>query len=352
MLAGVLHASRDIRLETVPCPEPRSGQVLLRVQRAGICGSDVHYFAHGYCGKFVPTRPFILGHEFVAIVAQIGEGVEHLSEGDRVVVNPAASCGQCEVCTSGRSNLCQSTRMLGSASTTPPTDGAFAEYVAVAAHQCHHLPSTVPDRAAVMAEPLSVVLHAIRRAGGVAGARIMVVGAGPIGILTALACRAYGSSLITVSEPTDRRRELALRFGADHTLDPRKEEFLDRAQSISDGGFDVVFEASGAPAGVQQGVKAACRGGRIVQIGTVGSNEVTLPVNDMMVREISFLGTFRYSNEFSEAIRLLAARRIDLEGVVSAEYPLAELPQAFALACEGEQSLKVHVVLGDKPLLV
>src|SRR5262245_43744798 len=118
MLAGVLYGSRDVRLETVACPAPQSGQVLLKVRRAGICGSDVHYFTHGRCGAFVPTRPFILGHEFVGVVERLGEEVSRLHVGDRVVVNPATSCGHCEQCKSGRSNLCAEVTMLGSASTT------------------------------------------------------------------------------------------------------------------------------------------------------------------------------------------------------------------------------------------
>ena len=347
MLAGVLHGSRDIRLETVPEPEPSPGHVVLRVRRAGVCGSDVHYFSHGRCGAFVPTRPFILGHEFVAVVEHRGAGVEQLSAGDRVVINPAASCGQCEACKSGRANLCSNTRMLGSASTTPPTDGAFAEYVAVAAHQCHPLPQTLQDEAVAMVEPLSVVLHALRRDGGIAGARVLVAGAGPIGVMTVLAARALGASLIAVSEPADRRRWRALKLGADHTLDPRDDTFLEQARSISDGGFDVALEASGAPPAVRQCIASVRRGGSVVQIGTVSTNNVSLPVNDIMVREIAFLGTFRYADEFPKAIRLLAAGRIDLGDLVTATYPLSELPQAMATACDGEQSLKVQLVVGN-----
>ena len=165
MRAAVLQGERELRIEERSRPQAGAGQVLLRVRRAGICGSDIHYFAHGYCGRFVPTRPFVLGHEFTATVAAVGSGVASPKVGERVVVNPASSCGHCESCRSGRGNLCPNVIMLGSASTTPPTDGAFAEYVVVPAHQCYAVPEQMSDSDAAMMEPLSVALHAIRRCG-------------------------------------------------------------------------------------------------------------------------------------------------------------------------------------------
>jgi len=131
MLGAVLRGAKDLRLEPWAVPDLAPGQVLIRVRRAGICGSDMHYFAHGYCAAFVPTRPFILGHELVGEVAALAEDVKVPAIGARVVVNPARACGVCEYCRSGRGNLCRQTVMLGSASTTPPTDGALAQFVAV-----------------------------------------------------------------------------------------------------------------------------------------------------------------------------------------------------------------------------
>ncbi len=185
MYASLLYGGRDVRFEEYRRPVPGPGHVLLRVRRAGICGSDIHYFAHGYCGRFVPTQPFVLGHEFVANVAELGEGVSALGVGERVVVNPAASCGRCAACRSGRGNLCGHVVMLGSASTTPPTDGAFAEYVVVPSHQCYAVPKSMSDEDAAMMEPLSVALHAIARVGSLMGRKVLVSGGGPIGLLTA-----------------------------------------------------------------------------------------------------------------------------------------------------------------------
>jgi L-idonate 5-dehydrogenase len=343
MRAGVLYGSRDVRLEEFPRPKPGIGQVLLRIRRAGICGSDIHYFTHGYCGRFVPTRPFILGHEFVATVAEVGSGVRSPGSGERVVVNPAASCGHCENCRSGRGNLCEHVVMLGSASTTPPTDGGFAEYVVVPAHQCYALPESMSDSDAAMTEPLSVALHAIHRAGGVAGQRVLISGGGPIGLLTARAARALGAALVMVSEPSEVRRRLAKELVADEVADPADAEFVDKAIALSEGGFDAVFEASGAAAAVRGSLDVVRRGGTVVQIGTVGKNDVSLPVNDLMVREISFLGSFRYADEFPDAIRLVAGGRIGFEGIVTSIFPFTELPHALEVAASCPEALKIQI---------
>jgi L-idonate 5-dehydrogenase len=344
MKAGVLHGSRDVRMTELRVPAPGPGQVRLRVSRAGICGSDIHYYQHGYCGRFVPTRPFVLGHEFVGTIDAVGEGVESPAVGQRVVVNPASSCGHCEECRSGRGNLCATVGMLGSASTTPPTDGAFAEYVVAPARQCYAVPEGMSDAEAALMEPLSVALHAIARAGSVAGKRVLITGGGPIGLLTARAARALGAALVAVSEPSEARRQRAAELAADDVLDPVAAEFTKTAIKLSDGGFDAVFEASGAAAAVRGAIDVARRGGVIVQIGTVGGNDVTLPVNDIMVRELSLLGTFRYADEFPQAIRLVASGRVNFDGLVTATAPLAELPAAFETACRGE-SIKVHVLV-------
>ena len=198
MKAAVLHGANDIRIEGFRDPELKPGMVLLRVRRVGICGSDLHYFEHGYCAAFVPDRPFVLGHELTAEVAAVAADVDEVKTGERVTVNPARSCGFCSYCKSGRPNLCRKVIMLGSASTTPPTDGAFAEFVTVRADQCHRLPQGMDDGLGTMMEPFSVALHAIKRAGDVSGKSALVMGGGTIGLLAAIALRAFGSVPLAV----------------------------------------------------------------------------------------------------------------------------------------------------------
>src|SRR5208283_3800390 len=199
MRAAVLRGARQINLEPYPEPSLAPGMVRLRVRRVGICGSDLHYFEHGYCGAFKPTRPFVLGHELTGEIAEVATGVQGWSVGARVTVNPVRACGFCEYCRAGRGNLCRQTIMLGSASTTPPTDGAFADFVTVRADQCHLLPPELDDGTGAMMEPLAVALHAVKRAGTVSGKRVLVMGAGPIGLLTCQTAQAFGAAPVVLS---------------------------------------------------------------------------------------------------------------------------------------------------------
>ena len=347
MLAAVLHGAQNIRFETSAVPELLPGMVLLRVRRAGVCGSDLHYFAHGDCGPFVPTRPFILGHEFTADVAAVGEGVITPAVGTRVTVNPARACGFCSYCSNGRRNLCRKTIMLGSASTKPPTDGAFAEYVTVRADQCHALPAELDDAIGAMIEPLAVALHAVKRAGAVSGKHVLVMGGGPIGLLTAMTARAFGSVPVALSDIVSARRKLALDFGADIALDPAAKNLTEQVSSLTGDGFDVILEASGARPALRQAFDLIRPGGTIVQIGTLGVEDVPLPANHLMLREIQFVGSFRYGNVFDEAIRLATSGRLNLRPLLTGLFPLAQTLEAMKQADAKANGLKVQIQIGS-----
>lgn len=343
MHAAVLERARALKVQARPRPELKAGMVMLRVRRAGICGSDLHYFEHGACGAFVPTRPFVLGHEFAGEVTAVGDGVDSVTAGVRVTANPARACGVCDDCKSGRGNLCRRTIMLGSASTTPPTDGAFAEFVTVRADQCHVLPAGIDDATAAMLEPFAVALHAVKRAGVVSGKRVLVTGGGPIGLLVAMTARIFGAAPVALSDILATRRETACNFGADVGLNPADPNLEAIVREVADRGFDFVFEASGARAALRQAFGLVRPGGTIVQIGTLGAEDVPLPANLLMNREINFVGSMRYGNVFGEAIRLVEAGRIELSGLVSAVLPLAEAEKAMALAAEKSSALKVQL---------
>lgn len=343
MLGAVLYGAEDLRLEQHAVPQPGAGQVLIRVHQAGVCGSDLHYFTHGYCANFVPTRPFILGHELVGEVAGLGEDVEGVALGARVVVNPARACGVCDYCKTGRGNLCQRTVMLGSASTRPPTDGAFAEYVAVRADQCHAFPAELDDGLGALMEPFAVALHALKRPGTISGKSVLVMGGGPIGLLVAMAARAYGATPLALSDIVSGRRRKALSLGADVALDPAAASLRGQVEELTRGGFEVVFEASGAPAALRSAFDLVRPGGTIVQIGTLGTEDIPLPANQVMVREIQFMGSFRYGNVFEEAIHLVASGRVNLQPLISQVLPLSKVREAMALAQAKDDVLKVQI---------
>jgi L-idonate 5-dehydrogenase len=343
MKAAVLHGARDIRIEPYRQPELHPGMVLLRPRRVGICGTDLHYYEHGYNATFVPDRPFILGHELTAEVAAVAPGVDAVKVGQRVTVNPARACGFCAYCKGGQINLCRKTIMLGSASTTPPTDGALAEFVTVRADQCHLLPDDMDDGIGAMMEPLSVALHAVKRAGTVSGKRVLVTGGGTIGLLVAITARAFGAVPVAVSDIVATRRNKAIELGADVALDPAAHDLHHQVQELTGLGFDMVFEASGAPPALRAAFDLVRPGGTIVQIGTVGNADIPIPVNQLMVREINFRGSMRYGDTFDEAIRLVAAGRIHVSSLINNVFALEDSVKALHLAADKSAALKVQI---------
>ncbi len=342
MGAFLLRGPRVLDAVQMAIPAPKAGQVLLRVRRAGICGSDIHYFTHGRAGRFVPKRPFVLGHEFAGEVAALGDGVSASMLGQRVTVDPSIPCGVCPTCRSGRYNLCPDMRFFGSASCDPHLDGGFAQYVAVPAANCHGLDDRIGWGEAALVEPLSVALHALNRSGGVAGKSVLITGGGAIGQLLAIAARAFGAALVVVSDPVSFARTEALTLGADVALDPMQTDFEPEATALSSGGFDVMFEAAGSAPALIQGLRLLRRGGTLVQVGTLPA-DVTLPFNDIMARELTVFGSFRFANVFGTALQLMATGRIAVQKVISAVYPLSDMPAAMDRAIAKADVIKVQI---------
>jgi len=241
--------------------------------------------------------------------------------------------------------------MLGSASTSPPTNGAFAEFVAVHADQCHVLPPGMDDGLGAMLEPFAVALHAIRRAGSVSGRKVLVSGGGPIGLLVAITARAFGATPVVLSDPIAERRALASSLGADGVLDPAAADVDARARALAGDGFDVVLEASGAPTALRRAFGMVRPGGTIVQIGTLPTDDIPLPANQVMNREIQFLGSFRYGDVFGEAIRLLASGRVDPRPLITGVWPLGRIGEAMRSASGRNGAIKVQIDAGavDSP---
>ena len=345
MKAAVFYAPGDVRFETYNSPALEPGMVLLRIHRVGICGSDLHYYELGHCGTSVPNSPFILGHEFSAEIADIGDGVSNLRIGQRVTANPARACGFCDLCKAGRGNLCLKTIMLGSGGSIPPVNGAMAEYVTVRADQCHVLPDEISDEIGAMLEPLAVTLHAIRRAGGVSGKRVLVLGAGTIGRLAAAAAKAHGAAPIAITEIVPNRRQKAADCGVPFVFDPQSKSFIDESLELTGLGFDTIIEASASPKALRQAFDLVRPGGTIVQIGTLPTEDIPLPALRLMRKEINYIGSQRYGDVFDEAIRLVASGRIDLRPLMSDKFQANDAAEAFKVAANRAHSLKVQLVL-------
>ena len=341
----VLHGSRDLKFEAErPLPAPGAGDVIVAVARVGICGSDLHYFAHGRCGAFAPDRPFVLGHEFAGTIVWSGDRNSGVKEGERVAVMPLLFCGACGHCLSGRTNICERARFFGSARVSP-TDGAYSRYVVVPARNCHTLPDALGYDLAALLEPLSVCMHAATRAGDLRYKSVLVTGGGPIGQLLAMVVRDGGASLVALSDIRSAPLDFAQEHSADIVLNSMEHGFVTRAKDVSGGGFDVVIDASGATSAIVQGFELVRRGGTLVQVGTLSSDPV-IPWNQVMTKELTVVGSFGFPDVFARAIQLAASGRLPLKELVSRVFPFHELPGALAAAMS-DGVVKVQVAISD-----
>ena len=338
MKALYAHAAHDLRLEDCPDGRPGPGQVLVRMARGGICGSDLHYFAHGGFGSVRLREPMILGHEVSGHVVEIGEGVDGLAEGDLVAVSPSRPCGGCAQCRRGAPNRCADMRFFGSAMRFPHVQGAFRERLVVDAVQCVAAHGLAPQDAA-MAEPLAVALHAVSRAGDLLGRRVLVAGCGPIGTLVILAARSAGAAEVVAADIAPEPLGFARRAGADLALDAADPAAL---ESLRGDGVDAAFECAGAEAALRGCIASLRPGGIAVQVGLGG--EMAVPA-ELVAREISLRGSFRFADEFPVAVDMMRRGLIDPAPLVTDSFPLDAFAAAFAAAQDRGASMKVQLEL-------
>jgi L-iditol 2-dehydrogenase len=328
--AAVLHAPGDLRIEERPVPQPGPREVLVEIAAVGVCGSDVHYYEHGRIGSHVVRAPMVLGHESAGRVVGLGPGVQRHAVGDRVTLEPGVPCGRCRECRAGRYNLCRDVRFFA----TPPIDGAFANYVTIHEDFAFALPDSVSDEAGALMEPLSVGIWACRKGGVAPGDRVLVTGAGPIGLLAQQCALAFGATSVTITDVSEERLELARRTGATRAV--RAGEDLDEA--------DALIECSGHPAALAAGIAAVRPAGTAVVVGMGPEEDATVPLSLIQNREIWLTGTFRYANTYPTAIALVASGRVDPEAIITGRYGLGDAEAALRAGRDDPANVKAMVV--------
>ncbi|GMR37359.1 hypothetical protein PMAYCL1PPCAC_07554, partial [Pristionchus mayeri] len=335
-LSAVLYGKDDLRMEQREIPVAKKGELLIRVHTVAICGSDVHYLRHGAIGSFIVNAPMVVGHETSGTVEGVGEGVDGFAPGDRVAMEPGIPCRMCSQCKSGSYNLCPEMRFFA----TPPVHGTLTRFVSHPADFCFKLPPSVSYEEGALLEPLSVGVYACKRAGITVGQKVFVLGAGPVGLLSALVALSHGVSSVVITDIDEGRLALAKECGVHHAVNVKglsPAEAREKVLAALGQEPDASIECTGVGPSIETAITTTRSGGVAILVG-MASARCDLPILAAACREVDLRGIFRYRNCYPTALELVASKRIDLSKLTSAHYSLEQTREAF------ERSQKADVV--------
>ncbi|MGG1516557.1 NAD(P)-dependent alcohol dehydrogenase [Paenibacillus oryzisoli] len=317
--------------EEVPTPKPN--EVLVRIKANGICGSDIHFYLEGRLGNFIVEQPYVPGHESSGVIEAVGSEVKGLTIGDHVVIEPGIPCGGCGYCKSGRYNLCPDVVFLSA----PPVNGTFCDYMTIRHDMVFRIPTTLSFEEAALVEPVAVGIHAVNRARFNLGATAIIIGAGPIGLLTAQAFKAAGGGKAICVDFNESRLELAKKLGIDGVARPMDESL--------EGAADVVFETAGAKTATSSTFKYCRPGGCVVQVGWPGGNIVDMDIATFLEKELDYVAVNRYANAFPVAIQWICEGKINVKDLITIYYSLDQIGQAFAYTSQHPNEVVKTVVV-------
>ncbi|WP_313127902.1 NAD(P)-dependent alcohol dehydrogenase [Anaerocolumna sp.] len=330
-----------MEMREVEVPSIKDNEVLVKLEYVGICGSDVHYLEHGSIGDFVVDGDFILGHECAGEVVGLGSNVTHLNLGDKVALEPGCTCGQCEFCKTGKYNLCPDVEFLA----TPPYHGCLENYIAFPANMCFKLPVNITTKEGALVEPLAVGMHAAAQGNVKLGDSVVILGSGCIGLVTLLACKAYGATDITVVDVMPKRLEYAMKLGATRVINAKEEDAAAKMDEITKGnGVDVVIETAGSKITIKQTAYLVKRGGTIVLVGMAPEDIIEYNFAKIMAKEASIQSVFRYRNIYPKAIKAISEGIIDVSGIVTHEFDFEDTAKAFDFVINNKNDVVKAVI--------
>ncbi|CAK4033559.1 probable sorbitol dehydrogenase [Lecanosticta acicola] len=366
--ASVLHAAKDLRVETRTLPSPAPDEVQIRVASTGLCGSDLHYYSHFRNGDILVREPLSLGHESAGVITAVGSSVSHLKTGDKVALEVGLPCEQCQRCKEGRYNICKDVRFRSSGKAFPHFQGTLQESINHPAKWVYKLPEEIDLDVGALLEPLGVALHAFRRSLMPENATVVVFGAGAVGLLCAAVAKLKGAGRVIIADIDAGRLDFAVQNGFAHnsyTVPMKRGKDIDESLQIAKetaaevgkidnvGEVDVVFECTGVPSCVQAGIYATRPGGRLMLVG-MGHPIQTIPLGAAALREVDIVGVFRYANTYQESIDIVLQARNSPDGpdfskLITHRFSgLEEAVKAFEMAgktkdAEGKLVLKVII---------
>jgi (R,R)-butanediol dehydrogenase/meso-butanediol dehydrogenase/diacetyl reductase len=340
MRVGLVTGLRQVEIREMPEPVPEPGKAVVEIGYCGICGTDIHAYQSGQ-----PYNPAICGHEWAGTVTGVGSGVARLREGDRVAIGVATACGQCGPCRHGNASHCE-LAFLGSIGAGPMAapHGGFATSICFDAARLYHVPNSISDIDAAILEPATVAVHALRRTPIRLGDTAVIIGGGPIGLLTMQAARAAGAGTVVLIEPEPSRRQMAASLGADVVLDPKNDDVNARLSIIvGAAGPDIVFECAGVPQTIQQAVSLVRRGGVVSLVG-VANSPATIQPGEWLIKEVRLLSSVAYVHEdFEIAKDLVAYGRIQVAPLHTSTTALSNLAGAFDKLAQNPKEVKILV---------
>ncbi|KAK1409169.1 hypothetical protein QVD17_35694 [Tagetes erecta] len=343
-MAAWLLGIKNLQIQPYNLPPLGPNDVKVQIKTLGICGSDVHHFKNMRVANFIVKKPMVIGHECAGIIKDIGSNVKSLAIGDRVALEPGISCQKCNLCRNGAYNLCKKMKFFGS----PPTNGALANQVVHPANLVFKLPDNVSLEEGAMCEPLSVGVHACRRAQVNPDTKVLIFGAGPIGLVTMLAARAFGAPKVIIADVDCHRLSIAKDLGADGTIQVSTniqdvdEEILKIHKVMGDQGVDISFDCVGFDKTMSTALTATRAGGKVCLVG-LGQSQMTIPLVAAAAREVDHIGIFRYRNTWPPCIELLRTGKIDVKPLITHRYKFTQedVEKAFETSAKGGNAIKV-----------
>ncbi|KAL3517473.1 hypothetical protein ACH5RR_020062 [Cinchona calisaya] len=342
-MAAWLVGVNTLKIQPFKLPPLGPHDVRVRMKAVGICGSDVHYLKTLRCAHFVVKEPMVIGHECAGVIEEVGSEVKTLVAGDRVALEPGITCWRCDHCKGGRYNLCPEMKFFA----TPPVHGSLANQVVHPANLCFKLPDNVSLEEGAMCEPLSVGVHACRRAEVGPETRVLVMGAGPIGLVTMLAARAFGAPKIVIVDVDDYRLSVAKQLGADETVKVSTSlqdvsVDVEQIQKAMGADIDVSLDCAGFNKTMSTALSVTRSGGKVCLVG-MGHNEMTVPLTPAAAREVDVIGVFRYKNTWPLCLEFLSSGKIDVKPLITHRFEFSEkeVIDAFETSARGGNAIKV-----------